>query len=94
VDSLAADIGKRPHNPKVVAEEASRFPTPQDVGPDGQPTWANALPWAETKQNLAQLLAERWTERADNEIAADFFTALLDLYRERPTSTRSGPRLA
>jgi hypothetical protein len=82
-DSLSADIGKRPHNPKIVAEEASSFPKPEEVGEDGQPVWANAIPWAQTVDQLAQLLGERWTKRADNEIAADFFTAVLDLYREK-----------
>jgi hypothetical protein len=75
VDSLTADIGKRPHDPKVVAEQATAFPGPEQ--------WANALPWLETKEKLQQVLAERYQARSDNEIAADFFTAILDVYREK-----------
>jgi hypothetical protein len=72
-DSLNADIGKRPHDPKVVAETAQTFP--------GE--WENMPQWLQSKQKLQEILQERYKERSDNEIAADFFTAILDVYREK-----------
>lgn len=73
VDSLNADIGKRPHTPKVVAEEAASFPG----------DWQNLPQWLEAKSELQRILGPRYQERSDNEHAADFFTAILDVYREK-----------